>query len=635
MRLRLKHLLPPLLFGMALAFLSLGSTPEDDSRVPLSPQAPCANPDPNRRPYFGDLHVHTSLSIDASTRGTRALPADAYAFAKGGALGLPPYNKQGQPGHEIRLDRPLDFAAVTDHAELLGEAALCANPDSPAYDNYACKMVRRWPGFGGRYLLFGAVYLSKPHRFSLCGPHGERCSAATGDVWKLIRQAAEDAQDHSPECKFSAFVAYEWTLSPGGTNLHRNVIFKDSAVPRRPISVYEASRPEALWRQLQSQCRDSIDGCDVLAIPHNSNVSNGLMFRTVNSDGTPMTAEDARRRADLEPLVEIMQSKGDSECIPGSLNPDEQCGFEKLNYRTFTENALNMGSSDAPPSSFVRSALGEGLKLEESLGVNPFKLGIIASTDTHMAAAGYVTEDDFIGHGFSPPSRSNRASLPDLVVHNPGGLTAVWAEENSRASLFAAMKRRETFGTSGPRMSVRFFGGTDWPSDLCARPDAVSYAYQHGVSMGGDLKVVADGKASFFFDARMDVGTDAHPGTQLERVQLVKGWLEGGKVHEEVVDVLGQKSGPIPETGCAALPGGAERLCGVWQDPHFVPGQQAYYYVRVLELPTCRWSARLCDAKGVSCAEGKIPDGLEACCAKGVPRRIQERAWSSPIWYSP
>ncbi len=606
----------------------------------------CADHDPERNAYFGDLHVHTIFSLDASTQDTRTRPADAYRFAKGERIGIQPFSRTGAPMRHIRLSRPLDFAAVTDHAELLGEWNICNSPDLPGHDSWVCSMYRHWPRAAYYWMNYQA---SQATRHDFCGEGGRVCLEAARAPWQEIQEAAEAHQDRSPACRFTTFPGYEWTGGVGeaGNNFHRNVIFRSREVPALPASFIDAPRLDQLRERLDRECRSAGTGCDALVIPHNSNLGGGLMFARTRPDGSPLTRADAEARNSWEPLVEIMQHKGDSECHPAFSSEDELCGFEKLPTRNFRSRTLDLGDNAPVARQFVRRILLEGLEAERSLGANPFRYGIIASTDTHLGAAGLAEESaDYPGHGGAgtPVGDSLPQGLPDSLDFNPGGLAVLWAEENSRDALFAAMRRRESYGTSGPRIVVRFFGGWEIPEDLCAPGRAnelVATGYGQGVPMGGMLPAPPSAvpvAPAFVVSALRDPGSASGPGTQLQRIQIVKGWLEGDELRERVFEVAGD-----PESGarvdlqsCEQSGPGFDQLCGVWRDADFDPSSHAFYYARVVENPTCRWSQKACNAQGVRCDDPtSVGEGLEGCCAEAHQPSIQERAWTSPIWHRP
>jgi hypothetical protein len=601
---------------------------------------PCAHREPERRSFFGDLHVHTAFSQDASTQGTRTTPREAYRFARGEPLGIQPFDAEGRALRTVRLDRPLDFAAVTDHAEQIGEVRLCRTPGSAGYDAWMCRLYRRFPRVA--FFVMNAGYSAGGERFSFCGESGGACLAAARTVWQETRDAAEGAYDRSAACRFTSFVAYEWTAGvDGGKNLHRNVIFANERVPELPASVMETGAEAAhLWDALERDCTKGLPGCDAVVIPHNSNLDGGLMFASAVELGAEIGPEEAARRARFESLVEVMQHKGDSECLLGGDTTDEACGFEKLPYDNFRGRWALLGANPPRRVQFVREALKRGLALEAKLGANPFRFGIVASTDTHLGAAGLVSERSFPGHGGAgaPAGEEVPAGLPDALEFGPGGLAVLYAEENTRESLFAALTRRETYGTSGPRLGVRLFGGFAYPGDLCERSDFVATGYRDGVPMGGTLAAAPAGAAlRLAVQALADPGSEAEPGLPLQRIQVVKGWLEDGTARERVLDVAGgPNDASVDLASCEPSGAGAQRLCTVWQDPDFDPDEPAFYYARVLENPSCRWSQRLCAAARVDCARPEtIGEGLDACCDPLHARTVQERAWTSPIWYGP
>jgi len=608
-------------------------------------RAPCASFDPLKRPFFGDSHVHTTYSFDANVQNTRNTPRDAYRFAKGAAMGIQPYDAQGHPLRTVQLDRPLDWVAVTDHAELFGETRICSTPGLEGHHAVVCWAHHHWPTIA--FQLEATRTLMLKGRFGFCGGDGSLCRASASVVWQAIQDAAEEAYDRSSACRFTSFVGYEWTASVGqGENLHRNVIFRNEKVPDLPVSWVDTPTAVDLWDRLDTECLKGKPGCDVLTIPHNSNLSGGLMFESArvikqSQIGQRMDDDELRRRSRWEPLVEIMQHKGDSECMLSGDTVDEACGFEKLPYDRFGAKFSPFATyRPPPPSSFVRNALLHGLQIQEERGINPFKYGIIASTDTHIAAPGLTREKGHPGHGGAglPAGSGVPKGFPDDFEYNPGGLAVLWAEENSRDALFSAMRRREAYGTSGTRPLVRFFGGWDYPEDLCSRDDFVPTGYAGGVPMGSDLPPRGDAAAPrLAVFALQDPGGPGNPGTPLQRIQIVKGWLKDGKPHQRVLDVAGGPNGASVDLAtCTPHGAGHARLCSVWSDPDFDPQHPAFYYARVLENPTCRWSQYVCNAAHVDCSDpDSVPEDLAACCAEPRRATIQERAWTSPIWYTP
>jgi hypothetical protein len=638
-------------------------------------RASCTNFDPERRALFGDLHVHSSYSFDSYTSGQRNDPWGAYRYAKGEAIELP-----GEGDGEtvsVQLRRPLDFTSVTDHSELLGEINLCVEENgSLAHWTPHCLMTR-FDSFYGQLVaasywadLISQEGLPAKERSYICDWFPEACLAAEANYWDAIQRATEEHYDRSSACTFTTFVGYEYTDAPGYRNLHRNVIFRNERVTERPISSFDtgARNPQGLWSRLETECVEGDQGCDVLAIPHNPNLGGGIIFPD------PVDADDARTRATYEPLVEMIQHKAASECRFDRLagrgvdTADELCTFEQnktdnLNSLAVfqgevqTERGQAVGIDEFGRRNLVRNVLKDGMTLERSLGVNPFKFGFIGSTDTHNAIPGATDEDDYVGHlGRRDAGYRN---LQDHLQDGPGGLAVVWAEENSRDAIFEAMRRRETYATSGTRPVVRFFGGFGLDAGMCQADDLVAQGYAGGVPMGGDLGASEDGAPLRFAAlALKDPGAPGHPGTDLQRIQVIKGWMDAeGETHEQVIDVAGgpNDASVDPET-CAPIGAGAETLCQVWEDPAFDPAQPAFYYARVLENPSCRWSTLHCKAAGVDpfaddCSEqavtataaahakGASGDVFGGCCLQPDAEPfhetvIQERAWTSPIWYS-
>jgi hypothetical protein len=593
---------------------------------PMASAQRCDSYEPERQAFFGDVHVHSSYSFDGYLFETRNTPRDAYRFAMGESVGLGPLDANGDPTRTYQLRVPLDFAAVTDHAEMLGETRICT---IGGLQIPACDALRDGP-LGAAFFWFGDQFSSEtPERRAFCGTDGAICLAQASTVWDEIQAAANDFDDPTTACEFSAFVGYEWTASPDNDNLHRNVLFRNSSVPPLPLSYVEVQEPPDLWGALQAQCATAGNGCEALTIPHNSNMSGGQTFLTTKPDGSPREFADAWLQQEMEPLVELVQHKGDSECRVGVGATDEACDFEKI--------PEGPPASDAPLS-YVRNVLKAGLELDAQLGVNPFTLGMIASTDTHNGTPGATQEDDFPGHVRNVNATPESRLSGNILLDNPGGLMVLWAEENSRDALFDAMQRRESYATSGTRPELRFFGGLDLPADLCAAADVVGQGYANGVPMGGQLTASVEQPAPrFVVQASQDPGSPGFPGTRLAEIQIVKGWLDAeGVTHERVVTIEG--GAPPPDAvgllTCTPNGSGMSTLCGEWQDDDFDPDEYAFYYARVLESPSCRWSTHLCRAEGVDCT-ATPPPGFENCCNASVPETIQERATSSPIWVRP
>lgn len=634
---------------------------------------PCSRYNPLRTALFGDLHVHTAYSFDAAANSLETYPADANRFAKGEAIPFFPLDEAGKPAGTVQLSRPLDFVAVTDHGEFLGERALCRTPGSPSYDTSFCNDYRQTERQG--MLMLGTILnLEAPSRLpEICGEDGALCREYAKGPWQEMIAAAEAAYDRTSACRFTSLIGYEYTGTPGLSNIHRNVIFRNDKVPALPVSYIEAPRDHLLWQQLDAECNGE-NGCAYVTIPHNSNLANGRMFSLLQSgehdhdhapDNEHLKAH-ALERLTHEPVIEIFQHKGNSECINGLSTifgePDEHCEFESV--RTFgerkevidirledgklvsdtgeviTDECGNgtgsggmVGGGCVAESDFLRSNLLKGLRDEQMLGVNSAKLGVIGSTDTHASTPGAVSETNWGGHvskEATPEERLEPGVLTSGIDGNPGGLAGVWAVENSRDAIFEALLRREVFGTSGPRIEPRFFGGWGYDDDLCSSPDMLQQAYDHGVPMGSDLKVRSgDAPPAFLAHARVDPAEGATP---LQQLQLIKGWIdEDGAARYKIYTIAG-----TPDNGAGVdvatgkrFGSGHRELCTVFEDPDFDPAQPSFYYLRVLENPSPRWS--LWDCMRIPAAQRPpVCDDTS-----GVPKVIQEMAWSSPIWYRP
>lgn len=572
---------------------------------------------PSKNVYFGDLHVHTSFSFDAYIGGTTATPNDAYRFAKGETIDV--------LGEKVKIQRPLDFAAVTDHAEFIGELYSIQTPGAPAYNS---AMARYFRSLGWDTLKQRELFLSIGKR---AGDHHGRNHfpifqgfETTKSAWKINLEAAEE---HYQPGKFTTFAAYEWTLGVLGMHLHRNIFFRDMKVPDYPISALEADTPEKLWEYLKDIRKE---GATVMAVPHNSNIGGGKIFTDKYEDGREMDREYAQTRQDLEPLVEVHQAKGNSEVNAAFWQNDEFADFE------------NYTNGEPIESNYVRYALKKGLEQEEKLGVNPFKFGMIGSTDTHNGTPGNTEEnDEFIGNHAFLDLGARRRRISDWVLDqsqktyqavNPGGLVAVWAEANTRGHIYDAMQQKETYATSGGRIQVRFFGGYDFAKSYDSYDSMVKDGYEKGVPMGGDLaKSENNSPPQFLIWASKDAES-----ANLDRIQVVKGWYKDGKMQEKIFNVAlsdGRalnEDDSVPdneatvnmETGEWSKDKGDTELQTVWTDPEFDANVRAFYYLRVLEIPTARWT--LWD---------KIRYGTEF--PEGTKMTVRERAWSSPIWYAP
>ena len=570
---------------------------------------------PLRNAYFGDLHLHSGFSMDAFAMGTRTTPDDAFRYAMGETV---PYF--GKPQKRIV---PLDFLALTDHAEYLGVGPETIDPNGAfAKTDWYTNMTSKDPA------VAAAAFHKVVTTFVTNKPLPELSDPKVlHSTWTAYQAVAEK---YNTPGKFTSFIAFEWTSAPQFQNLHRCVIFADKG-PEMPFSAFDSLDPEALWAYLEQQ---RSKGLDVIAVPHNGNASNGLMFNTRDLSGKPLTREYAERRMANEPLAEIIQGKGQSDTSPAISPTDEFADFEMWKYLIGTATPAK-----SKTGSYLRQAYGVGQELQASLGVNPFKYGIEAGTDYHSALSSTEASNYPGSHGLQDNDPAKVITATTSIGGEPptslgsGGLTGVWAEENTRESLFAAMKRKETFGTSGVRLKVRMFAGWNYPTDLVQKTDWVKAAYAGGVPMGGDLSAPAEGKSPTFIVHALK---DPNSGN-LDRIQIIKVFTKNGKSQEKIYEVIWSgdrkadpKTGKVPAVGntvdvkTATFTNsiGAPELLGEWTDPAFDPQASATYYARVLEIPTPRWSTYWAAKLGVP------PN-------KGVPATVQQRAWTSPIWYTP
>ena len=598
-----------------------------------------------REAYFGDLHVHTAYSFDAFAFGTIATPDDGYRYAKGEAINHP-------SGYEVKLNKPLDFYAITDHGAFLGALKEGADPSTAlgqlelnaSLHNLNAESNLNDESMGARGQTFGTYLQTAVRQLVTGGLDVELLNAASSRAWRDIVGAAER---HNSPNEFTTFVAYEYTTSSDDQgNLHRNVIFRGSdRLPAIPFSRFHSQDPEGLWDWMDALRHQ---GTEALAIPHNSNGSNGQMFKLVDWAGDPMDESYVSQRLRNEPLVEITQIKGTSETHPALSETDEWADFEIMPFRVATT------IPSEPSGSYVREALLNGLAMEQENALNPYKFGFVGASDTHTAAAS-IEEDNYFSKVALMDGRAGyRGSVPlseaqEKIVTDAGryqivdteqgkytqgqfetwgasGLTGVWAESNTRDSIYDAFRRKETFATSGPRIRLRFFAGFD------LKVDSVAAAYSTGVSMGSELFAKEGSSPSFLLWATQDAQS-----APLQRLQVIKGWLDKGEPREQVFDVAcsdGLAVDPVthrcPDNGatvnlenCAfSADKGTAEIKTVWTDPDYSEDEGAFYYARVLENPTCRWSTWDAVRAGVA-----PRDGLKVT--------LQERAWSSPIWISP
>lgn len=622
---------------------------QDDSliAVPAFRSAAPSTYNPQKNLYWGELHVHTMESFDAKLFGTTLTIDDAYRFARGQML-------RGDGGETMQISRPLDFMAITDHAESFGMRVRCGGQNLSLAEKLHCYFLET-PSIAAFLLIAEMAGGSKTEELALGQPgvyqNRERqhpgydsisACKADDDDQRCFRDSNADwarykalANQYNEPGVFTTFAAYEYSpVLPDAGKHHRNVIFNGTELPLHATSYLDVGSAPDLWRALEKTCSGN---CDFLTIPHNMNKGWGLFYSPYTWDGKAYGTQEWQLRKRREPLAEIYQVKGASECALGVGSTDEECGFSQV-FKPCEPGQL---TGCAFESAFARQGLKIGLQLEQSLGFNPMAFGFIGATDTHNANPGDAEEWDFVGKvaTVSSPAIRRITEWPDreahdstLQFHTSGGLAAVWATRNTRDAIFGAMQQREAYATSGTRIALRFYAGWDIDSSLVGDPDALARAQAGGVPMGGNLEARDNTRASptFFVWARADLMS-----APLQRVQVIKGWVDtAGVAHERVRDVacsdglaVDAKTGRCPDNGasvdtasCQISGGsGAEALIATWEDPSFNPDDNAFYYVRVLQNPTCRWSTYDAIRLGI-----QPPDH--------VPATIRERAWSSPIW---
>jgi len=613
---------------------SYGYAPTEAGHLGAKEYSPYLNIGYPQRVFWGDTHVHSSYSTDAGMIGNTLGPEDAYRFARGEIV-------VASTGVRARLQRPLDFLVIADHAENLGLAPMIAekSPDllKTDFGREISELVYAG-NWGDAYALWGSAMSARKDPLAGNDPITKR-------MWERLTDAAE--KYNSPG-QFTALIGYEWTSSPGGNNMHRNVIFRDGKEDADlviPFSNYDSTDPEDLWQWMLAYQDKS--GGRVLAIPHNGNLSNGLMFDDETFSGKRLSREYAQHRMRWEPVYEVTQMKGDGETHP-SLSPND----EFADYGTWDKGSFGPEPKkpDMLPREYAREALKRGMQYEEKLGANPFKFGMIGSTFFFNDTA-TTEENNYFGKAtLGEPSADverfrekitgflQTPDGPDVTIRHEqtlaAGLAAVWATENTREGIWDALERKEVYATTGTRMTVRVFAGWDFQEPEVQRSDFASAGYRRGVPMGGDLSNAPDGATpTFMIRAMRDVD-----GANLDRVQMVKGWVDdSGKSHERVFDVMCSDDRAITdeflcdrpvgntvdvETATYTNSIGEALMLAYWNDPEFDPDQRAFYYVRVLEIPTPRWTTYDAAFFGVDLPKEVLPTH-------------QERAYTSPIWYTP
>ncbi|WP_040357103.1 DUF3604 domain-containing protein [Colwellia piezophila] len=575
--------------------------------------------------YWGDTHLHTKLSADAFLMQERTLgPDDAYRYAKG----LPVVNALSK--HRIKIGTPLDFLMVTDHAEYVGVVEQLFDSKSQIsqtpFGKKLSGLIEQGKERAAFFELLATVNSNSPNKDFIT-------EAIRKPIWHDIVDAAER---HNDPGKFTSFIGWEWSSLPNGSNLHRIIFMKEGGEIGKkflPYSSFESNKPEDLWKFLDKTEKET--GASFVAIPHNGNISKGKMFAEIDSEGRPLSVQYAKTRMRWEPIYEVTQIKGDSETLSALSPNDEFAEFETYNHALDGKAGGNSHGLPADKGDYARTALMRGLEFDKKLGVNPFKIGLIGASDSHSGVP--AVEEDNFGGKFPIDSRpmGKKADLTPGTIGadmSASGLAGVWAKENTRESLMAAFKRREVYGTTGPRIAVRMFAGWDFNNQDSSAKDLAAVGYQKGVPMGGDLTAAPKGKAISLLIRAVKDPVDGN----LDRIQVVKGWLDDkGNSHEKVFNVAVSDGRKISNNKVKAVGNtvdiktasytnsiGDVELATTWTDPEFDPMVRAFYYVRVLQIPTPRHTLY------ASVALNEAPQ-------KGYPTSIQERAYSSPIWYTP
>lgn len=618
------------IFCAFLLFCSCSETPEYVEVEPLTTKVNTertAGFNEAKNAYFGDFHVHTSWSFDAFIYNVRTSPDDAYRYGKGAAIP----HVSGKP---IQIRRPLDFMAVTDHSEYMGVLTQMQDENNPLSKLDIAKSINDVDPTVSKK-AFGKLGFSIATNW----PYEELIETdIIQNTWQKIVEAADR---HYEPGKFTSFAAYEWTSSPAvyisspqyAKNMHRNILFKGGKVSGMPFSSFDSQNPEDLWKWMDLQ---RSKGIELIAIPHNANLSDGKMYAMETDDGSAIDLAYTQTRMRNEPVHEVLQIKGQSMTHP-ALSPNDE--FADFEVHQHTLGRGDVRTQSEPEGSFAREAFKNGLLIEQEVGGNPFKFGVIGSTDCHNGASNFEEDNNIGKSGLQDPTPVVRMGNAPANVRNRdvsvAGLAGVWATENTREAIFESFQRKEVFATSGPRIKVRFFASWDWDTLNFEQTDWALQAYEKGVPMGSDLHspVGSSSQSPSFLIAAIKDGE----GANLDRVQVIKGWLDkDGQTHEQIFDVAWSDNrkidanGKLPPVGNTVNTAnasytndiGAVILETIWTDPSFDANLSAFYYLRVLEIPTPRWTTYDAAALGMA-----LP--------KEVPPTIQERAWSSPIWYKP